>query len=73
MLIPFCETEYQSIGIGVSVGIVSGIVAIMTNQLILGVLLGAVIAFGLEISLHEYRKDEQYMQAKERMSKIFKE
>ena len=70
MIIPFCKTEYQSIGIGMSAGVLSGIIAVTTGQLHIGLVIGIIMAVGLEIAMHEYREDEQYEKAKEQVSEL---
>ena len=70
MIIPFCETEYQSISVGLSAGLLSGIVAIVTSQLYIGLAVGIITAIGLEIALHEYREDDKYKEAKEQVSEF---
>lgn len=70
MIIPFCETEYQSIAIGLTVGILSGFVSVVTGSLVVGIAVAIKTAIGLEIALHEYRQDEQYVQAKRQLRRV---
>ena len=63
----FCETPYQSISIGFISGIISGI---LFNTIFVTLLSAVLIAILLEILLHEYRKDTQYMNAKDQLKTV---
>lgn len=69
-IIPFCDTQYQSLVIGVFSGLVTGTLAIRTGQLSVGLVSGAMLAIGLEIAAHEYRQDEQYRAAKSQLASL---
>lgn len=66
-IIPFCDTQYQSLVIGVFSGLVTGTLAIGTGGLSVALVSGALLAVLLELSAHEYRQDEQYQEAKKQV------
>lgn len=71
MIIPFCDSEYQTIAIGLTVGVMGGITSVATQSMLFGVLMATVVAIGAEIAVHEYREDEQYMEAKKQVQSKF--
>jgi len=64
MIVPFYDTEYQSIAIGLTVGIVLGVFSVFVGSLSISLIFATVVAVILEIAVHEYRDDEHYVQAK---------
>jgi hypothetical protein len=73
MIIPFCDSEYQTIAIGLTVGTLGGMTSVATQSMFFGVLIAVVVAIGAEIAVHEYREDEQYVKAKKQVQSKFGE
>lgn len=63
----FCDTPYQSIIIALTVGFASG--ALIENPLF-GILIAGSLAFVLEILIHEFREDDQYLNAKQQFKEL---
>lgn len=63
-MIPFCDTPRQSIVIAIIAGIVGGAIGFYFQSL-LGLVAATIgLAITMEILVHEYRQDSQYIQAK---------
>lgn len=68
-MIPYCDTPRQSLVIAILAGSLGGVVGLYSQSIFTVILATVGIAFVLEILVHEYRQDDQYMQAKKEVSK----
>lgn len=64
-MIPYCDTPQQSMLIATIVGVIAGSIGLYTGNrgLVLGVAI--LLAVFLEVIVHEYRDDSQYVSAKQ--------
>lgn len=69
----FCDTPIQSLIVALGSGLIGGIVAISTNQPMIGIIIAAGIAYITELVLHEIREDPQYEEAKQELIRYLKE
>ena len=61
----FCDTPYQSMGVSLVTGMIWGIVGALIGLSIPLIILAVILsAITLEIGIHEYRGDPQYIDAK---------
>lgn len=66
-MIPYCDTPRQSLAIAIIVGLVAGAVGVYLQNQMIVIGVAVTVAIATEIIVHEYREDEQYMAAKEKL------
>jgi Flp pilus assembly protein TadB len=66
-MIPYCDTPRQSVVISLLAGLVGGVIGIYLQSLLVVVVATVGLAIMSEILVHEYRQDDQYVQAKQQL------
>lgn len=64
-MIPYCDTPQQSIAIAIFVGVLAGGIGLYVGNKSFVVAVAILLALSVELIVHEYRQDSQYMNAKQ--------
>lgn len=64
-MIPYCDTPQQSIAIAILVGVLAGGIGLYVGNKAFVVGVAILLAIVVELIVHEYRQDTQYVSAKQ--------